>query len=540
MRRERVKALKRSRKRQLGVCGARGRLGSTNLRRKPTPLRCELLEPRRLLAGTIRGVVFDDANFDGVYGPEDTSLPDWTVELQPAGTSDFPQLRIENPRPGDAASQFGRFVAAWDDKILVGAHYSDSGGTSESGAAYLFDSTDGELLHSFQSPDPQKGDKFGRAVAGIDNKVVVGAPWADAARKDKAGAVYVFDSETGSPLHTLTSPSPGDDHQFGRAVAIVGDGVLVGARLDDTQSSEAGAAYLYDMESGDLIRSFFSPNPARGAQFGYTVASTSDGNVLVGARYDETGSDGKGAVYMFDRQTGNLLQTFVNPTQRPDNERTGFARSIASVGDNVLVAARFDDSGADLAGAAFLFSGATGELIHTFTSPTPERKEEFGFHVAAAGNDVLVGARFDRSEGSVGAAYLFDSESGQLLQTFANPEAGSASDEFGVSVSLLGSSVIVGTKQGDAVYMFDSAPGSSTITTTEDGEFVFDDLEPGRYRVVIHERAGAVITTSNGDNSVSDVSDSRPSRYSDSWLDARRAKLVVSSPNSRNCSSQSR
>ncbi len=56
------------------------------------------------------------------------------------------------------------------------------------------------------------------------------------------------------------------------------------------------------------------------------------------------------------------------------------------LGDNVLVGSNFDDSGGPNAGAAYLFDGATGELLHTFLGATSE--SGFGFCVTAFGDDV--------------------------------------------------------------------------------------------------------------------------------------------------------
>ena len=51
---------------------------------------------------------------------------------------------------------------------------------------------------------------------------------------------------------------------------------------------------------------------------------------------------------------GALLQTFQKPTPVASDL---FGISVARVGSNVLVGAKFDDTGADNAGAAYLFQG---------------------------------------------------------------------------------------------------------------------------------------------------------------------------------------
>ncbi len=456
----------------------------------------ESLEPRIVLDGQgIEGTVFQDIDRDGEYDAGEASLAGWRVELQSQGATDKPALVLENPTP-DEWSQFGRFMAAVGDDILVSSHYDEVAGPPDAGAAYLFDGDTGQLLRVFQSPNPRETDRFSRSLAGTADRVAIGSHLDDT-RAEDAGAVYVFAAQTGELLLTLLSPQGAINDQFGRAVTFVGDDILVGARFDDAFGDDAGAAYLFDGVTGELLQTFSSPFAAPNAQFGYSVAAMGE-NVLVGARFDETGANGVGAVYLFDSQSGNLLQVFENPTQRSNGEASGFGRTVAAVGDNVLIGSRWDDSGVDGAGAAFLFDGSTGELLHTFTSPTPFEGEEFGFSVAAFENDVLIGARWDnRWDGlghdSGGAAYLFDGETGALLQTFANPSPG-AWDAFGISVAALGDRVIVGAQDGNAAYVFDAIAETRTTVTDEKGHFEFTDVSEGVHRIRLHAQDGFVQT----------------------------------------------
>ena len=64
---------------------------------------------------------------------------------------------------------------------------------------------------------------------------------------------------------------------------------------------------------GDLLHTFLNPTPAADDYFGYSVAGVGS-NVLVGAMGHSTGAPGAGAAYLFDGTTGALLHTFLNPT----------------------------------------------------------------------------------------------------------------------------------------------------------------------------------------------------------------------------------
>ena len=68
-------------------------------------------------------------------------------------------------------------------------------------------------------------------------------------------------------------------------------------------------------------------------------------------------------VYLFELDTGFLLHTFLNPF--PDNSDL-FGSSITAVGSNILIGAHNDDSGGNNVGAAYLFDGSTFDLLHIF------------------------------------------------------------------------------------------------------------------------------------------------------------------------------
>ena len=65
-------------------------------------------------------------------------------------------------------------------------------------------------------------------MAVVAGSVLVGAPLDDTVAVD-AGAAYLFDRPTGALLFTFVDPAAGARDQFGRAVAALGSGVLVGA-----------------------------------------------------------------------------------------------------------------------------------------------------------------------------------------------------------------------------------------------------------------------------------------------------------------------
>jgi len=464
-------------------------------------LALEPLEDRALLnaLGLLGGTVFDDLDRDGIRDQGEPGLADWSVESRPLVTAGQLLHTFHNPAPAQD-DQFGRSVTAVGDNLLVGA-YQDDTGARDAGAAYLFDAHSGELLQTFLNPTPADDDRFGRSTAAAGESVLIGA-------YGGSGAAYLFDVDSGQLLQTFLNPTPAQNDQFGRSVAVAGDNVLIGARFDDAGARDAGAAYLFDAAGGELRHTLLNPTPAENDQFGYCVAAVGD-NVLVGARYDDTGDVDAGAVYLFDGSTGELLRTFLNPT--PDNG-DAFGRSVAAVAGDVLVGARYDDTGTVNSGTAYLFDGSTGELRQTFLSPAPTFGGEFGYCVAAAGDNVLVGARADdRDAPGAGAAYLFDAVTGNLLQSFQKPLA-AVDDHFGVSVAAVGNGVLVaadgddtGAENAGSVYLFQGVAGPETTVTDSEGNFHFNDIEPGTYQVRQLTSAGRVQTLPYGGSPYSAV-----------------------------------
>ena len=327
----------------------------------------------------------------------------------------------------------------------------------------------GDLIRLLPNPFPGVADDFGVSIAVAGNNVLVGAYWDDAV-VDRAGAAYVLDGSTGNLLQAFQNPASAEGDMFGWSVSFVGNNVVVGAKWDDTGASKAGAAYVFSGATGQLLLKIPNPTPEHYDCFGYSVAGVGN-NVLVGALHDNTAASNSGAAYLFDGTTGQLLQTFLKPAPSSFGM---FGSSVAAFGNNVLVGALgHDTSSVNDAGAVYLFDGSTGELLRTFNNPNPDWSDRFGCSVAAVGNKVLVGANYDSPDGIewAGAAYLFDASTGELLHTFTSPNP-NVSDFFGTSVAAVGDDVLIGAYWADvdgvadvgAAFLFDGNTGELLAT----------------------------------------------------------------------------
>ncbi len=343
------------------------------------------------------------------------------------------------------------------------------------------------VLAELQAPTQQNSGYFGWATAGVDDTdgdgrgdFLVGAfGQSPVPGLERAGRAYLFSGADRSLRFTLVSPNEQDGGLFGSAVAGVpdvnGDGrgdLLVGAYVETTGSSPAGAgrAYLFSGANGALLRTLVSPNEEFAGYFGGDVAGVPDvdgdgrGDLLVGAYSEDPGGrpDGAGQAHLFSGATGALLRTLASP----DPKALGlFGISVAGVRDvngdgfgDLLIGAEREDPGTSpvFAGRAYLFSGATGTLIHTLVSPNEETQGYFGSSVAAVpdadgdgDDDLLVGAyREDLGPTAAGAgrAYLFSGDTGTLIRTLVSPNE-EVEGYFGLSVS--GISDVDGDGRGD-------------------------------------------------------------------------------------------
>ena len=337
---------------------------------------------------------------DDEFGYSTTILSDGTVvvgaPLDDAGGTDAGAVHffnpttaavrtVTNPNPSEGG-ELGHSLAALGTSVVAGIPEEEVNNITNAGAVVVIDSATGAITRTIvnPTPGPNSDDRFGWAIATSGDSILIGAPGDDTLGVD-AGAVYRYDGTT-LPTFTNPNPSPFNVQFLGQTVAQLGDGfgfaiaasnnrVLVGA---PGENGGRGAAYLYDSVTGALLRTFQSP----ATSVGYTVTSNSFGipisitnvktfgfsvglmgnDVLVGAPLDETGD---GAVYRFNSETGELLETIKNPTETtgfsydfqlgsstiPLNNIQGFGFSLASLGNDILLGEPGDSVGV---GAAHL------------------------------------------------------------------------------------------------------------------------------------------------------------------------------------------
>ena len=316
---------------------------------------------------------------------------------------------LHNPGTSDA---FGGSVAMSGDTVVVGAgdttYVFDAGtgdlrwtldtpggglvGVSESivavaapphGLVYIFDATTGgsvRTVSGYVLNEWYLGLVSSVAVSG--NTVVVGMPEAGYLPE---GMAIAFDATTGNVLNVWDGGivdvhwhgNPDALWVFGTSVAASGDGVAIGAPVNDFVLDEFPWARSY--VGGTLRANDPSGNPHSG--FGSSVA-LAEGTLAVGA-------PGIATVYVFGPGGTRTLND-------PTPGEGGFGGTVAVFGSTVLAGA---------GGSAYLFDATTGNVLRTLANPAPS--SGFGSPVAASGTKAVVGAPGPNASGAV---YVFDAD----------------------------------------------------------------------------------------------------------------------------------
>jgi len=387
---------------------------------------------------------------------------------------------------GDPAQEtdFGRSLAIEGDLVAVGV-----GADGDNGAVYLYRRTGQGYVPEakLQCPDDPVGAEFGRSVAIKGNMLIVGARFAQAADTDNdgdideqdadSGAVYIF-KKYGGMWHLeqkIIPLYPQPKSNFGRALAIQGDTLIVTARKYDSDSENDGTAYEYIFRSGlwtyqaEIVP---ATEPADEAYFGQSVAIQGD-LLVIGARNDNPNK--AGAVYVF-RQTSTGWSEIARLTPQDGEKNDQYGFTVALAGSTIAVGARRADfvkgtKAETDEGAAFVYSvnGDNVQFVTMLTASDAKAGDEFGQSIAFSGDVIAVGAPkadIDQNADS-GAVYLFRRSGNRWLE-FNKVTAydGAAGDGFGYSLAARGNQMVTGahfanvngSQQAGAAYVIPLKP----------------------------------------------------------------------------------
>ena len=265
---------------------------------------------------------------------------------------------------------------------------------------------------------------------------------------EDAGARYpiVIDPIMAALEQKLRSDLPQADARFGFAVAIDGNLAVVGAWREDVGSdADVGAVYVFVRtgaypNSSWALDKRFGPSSIGGQQCGWSVAIS--GNRIAFGCPGENGDKGT-AIYFQRNGPGN----YSGASLIPQTVRTGdrFGTSVGISGNNAAVGAPGQDIDASLqnTGAVHFFAiNSDGTVSSNGYGQGQNANDQAGTAVAVAGDIVAVGA----PGVGAGSVYIWGKNSigGIQITGGLQPSDGMAGDQFGQSVAISGTTVVVG------------------------------------------------------------------------------------------------
>ena len=305
---------------------------------------------------------------------------------------------------------FGGAVAADGDWLVVGAP-SNHAPLYRSGSAYVFQNQGGNWVQDQKlvASDPQPKDEFGYAVAMDGDRVIIGARYGDAPGAPDSGAAYVFErgARGFKQVAKVVASDAAPIDYFGRTVALDGDLAVVGAFGNDDHGTGTGAAYVYRASAGWAEeQKLMAKDAANLDYFGFSVA-VDDEVIGVGAPGWDGNLTDQGVVYVF-RGNGTWVQDQHVPGVHPEGE---FGYALAMDGDE-MVASAVNGSGHALESGdavTLVDDGNAFALTGRLVAHAGDTGDRYGHSVALRSGRVLIGADANDDAGALaGAGYAYE------------------------------------------------------------------------------------------------------------------------------------
>jgi len=410
-----------------------------------------------------------DCNGDGI--PDDCPMP---LECSPPIES----ARFAASDPRDYA-ELGWSVDIDGNTAVVGAHKDDTNGV-DAGAAYVYE-FDGRIwiqTAKLLGSDTTAGDQFGYAVAVAGNTIVIGAPFAQGQSSGWTVA-YLFErqSETDPWVETyrFTEDVPFYGGQYGASVAIDGDTVVIGAPDFDTSVTRGGRVFVYSRDLGGsgawgLGATLEATATDHDFMFGIATAVSGD-FMLIGSSGDPEHGVEAGAAYVFERSP-TYPGYWVRVTKLASLDIDAgdhFGASVALDGDTAVVGAPHTDTAGTRSGTVYVFErGASWGQTARLSVPETVAFDEFGNSVAVEADLVVIGVRGSNRAGAASGAVHF------FRRDTAAPNGWAEDPETlypidHAAVDLLGQSVAV--SRGVSVI---GSPGSDHLGVNQGRAYVFE------------------------------------------------------------------
>ena len=149
-----------------------------------------------------------------------------------------------------------------------------------------------------------------------------------------------------------------------------------------------------------------------------------------------------------------------------------FGVSVAAVADTIFVAASPMRGAKSRPGTVHVFERRQSRWVRTAELSVPEAtvEDSFGISMAADGNTLVVGAQFADSRGrDAGLAYVFERRGARWSQAAVlSASDAAADDQFGLTVSVSGDTIVVGARLADGRGM---DAGAAYVFARQDGRW---------------------------------------------------------------------
>ncbi len=367
----------------------------------------------------------DDATSDDAYDTVPDALVPVTITTIPATRFDDRFTPVDTPIDVAVLEN----DAPTEDLVLVSVDTPDNGtATINPDGTITYSPEPGftgnnrfeyhvSLDQTKLSPTESEMARVGSSIDVSGDYAVVGAPLEDTDATN-AGAAYVLKRQGAEWVRVaqLTGSTTTTGDRFGFAVAIQGERIVVGApAANEGSASDAGEVFVFEMDSNEQwveVARLLDPVVKARDLFGFDVSLDGD-RIAVGARLDDGQGSNSGSAFIFERNPVDGIWS--TPGRIKASDSTAFLQfgvSVSLEGDRLAVGAFKDDAGATDSGAAYVFhrqeNGSWVE-VSKVKDPTPQEGAWFGFDVAIDGDTLVVGShRQDRNRKTdVGAAHVF-------------------------------------------------------------------------------------------------------------------------------------
>ena len=362
------------------------------------------------------------------------------------------------PGVAQPLDRFGRAVSVSGDTAIIGAYHDSINGIN-AGSAYIygFNGASWVRLRKLFPSDVGPEDRFGTSVSIDGDVAIVGAVF-DTDLGSRSGSAYIFryDGTLWRWDAKLLASDGAIDDRFGRAVAIRGNVAVIGAIWDDDNGIDSGSAYVfrYDgtswVEEAKLLASDGAPLD----KFGWSV-SMDENLIIVGAKWNDVNDIDSGAAYIYRYDgTAWTQEAKIAPADGGLDDHFGY--SVAIEGANAIIGTTWDGDNGFKAGAAYAYhyDGAAWTQENKILPDDGTPNDRFGYSVSISGNQAVVGSFAHADNGlDAGSAYLFmRDDAGWVQQGELLATDGDIGDHFGRSVAISGDTILVGA-------YFDNAAG---------------------------------------------------------------------------------